>query len=100
MIHDANGNMNFQPYGQKRNEVIFSVSRSNLNKKLMNYAESTNLVNFYFNHALKNIDLKKSELSFNNNDIPFSVVLGSDGASSIVRDFMGKYSNATITKNL
>ncbi len=98
MIHDANGNMNFQPYGQKRNEVIFSVSRSNLNKKLMNYAESTNLVNFYFNHELKNIDLKKSELSFNNNDIPFSVVLGSDGASSIVRDFMGKYSNATITK--
>ena len=64
----------------------------------MNYAESTNLVNFYFNHELKNIDLKKSELRFNNNDIPFSVVLGSDGASSIVRDFMGKYSNATITK--
>ena len=41
----------------------------------MNYAESTNLVNFYFNHELKNIDLKKSELSFNNNDIPFSALI-------------------------
>ena len=27
MIHDVNGNKNFQPYGQKKSEVIFSVSR-------------------------------------------------------------------------
>ena len=44
MIHDENGNVQFQPYGQKKNEVIYSVSRSNLNKTLMDYAESTNSV--------------------------------------------------------
>ena len=25
MIHDENGNVQFQPYGQKKNEVIYSV---------------------------------------------------------------------------
>ena len=62
MIHDVNGNNNFQPYGQEKSEVIFSVSRSNLNKVLMSYAESTNKVNFYFNHELQNVDIKKSKL--------------------------------------
>ena len=98
MIHDVNGNINFQPYGQKRNEVIFSVSRSNLNKTLMNYAENTNLVNFHFNHELQNIDLKKSELRFNNKDVPFNVILGSDGASSKVRDFICENSNVSFIK--
>ena len=98
MIHDVNGNNNFQPYGQKKSEVIFSVSRSNLNKVLMSYAESTNKVNFYFNHELQNVDIKKSKLRFNKKQIPFHVVLGSDGASSKVRDFIGQNANATFTK--
>ena len=64
MIHDANGNMNFQPYGQKRNEVIYSVSRSNLNKSLMDHAELDGKVKLYFNHNLIDIDLKNFKLNF------------------------------------
>ena len=35
MIHDSDGKTHLQPYGQKRNEVIYSVSRSNLNKSIL-----------------------------------------------------------------
>ena len=28
MIHDESGEINFQPYGQRENEVIYSISRS------------------------------------------------------------------------
>ena len=31
MIHDKSGLTNYQPYGQKKNEVIYSISRSMLN---------------------------------------------------------------------
>ena len=52
MIHDMDGQTAMQPYGQKNNEVIYSVSRADLNKKLMNAAENTGRVNFFFNHDL------------------------------------------------
>ena len=64
MIHDADGKTHLQPYGQKRNEVIYSVSRSNLNKSLMDHAELDGKVKLYFNHNLIDIDLKNFKLNF------------------------------------
>ena len=98
MIHDENGIVQFQPYGQKKNEVIYSVSRFNLNKTLMDYAESTNSVKINFDHELQGIDLKKLKLRFKNKNIPFNRILGSDGASSKVRDFISKNSDASFLK--
>ena len=40
MIHDEAGNVSLQPYGNKAEEIIYSVSRGELNKTLMNVAES------------------------------------------------------------
>ena len=98
MIHDGNGDVHLQPYGQKKNEVIYSVPRSNLNKTLMDYAESTNNVNFNFDHELQDIDLKRLKLRFQDRNIPFSRILGSDGASSKVREFISKNSDASFLK--
>ena len=39
MIHPIEGDLSFQPYGQKREEVIYSISREKLNMALMNLAE-------------------------------------------------------------
>ena len=39
MIHDLGGKTNLQPYGQKHDEVIYSVSRAFLNKSLMNHID-------------------------------------------------------------
>ena len=57
MIHDLNGSTHLQPYGQKENEVIFSVSRAQLNMELMTLAEETGNVNIRFNHHLLSADL-------------------------------------------
>ena len=35
MIHDLNGETNLQPYGKNNKEVIYSISRAELNKKLI-----------------------------------------------------------------
>ena len=98
MIHDANGDLHFQPYGQRNSEVIFSVSRETLNKTLLNYAENTNKVSFHFDHELQEVDLKKTKIYFQNKSIHFSRILGSDGASSKVREFITKNSKAEFTK--
>jgi kynurenine 3-monooxygenase len=41
MIHDLKGEARFQAYGQKPDEVIYSVSRLDLNKLLITKAEET-----------------------------------------------------------
>jgi len=91
MIHDLNGNTHLQPYGQKENEVIFSVSRAQLNMELMTLAEETGNVTIQFNHQLLSADLEQNKLLFQLSDsleeieLPFKRVIGCDGSASIIR---------------
>jgi len=86
MIHDKSGLTNFQPYGQKKTEVIYSISRSMLNMELMNLAENMGGVSISFNHKLSAINLDKNELEFEKKKVIFNKVFGCDGAGSILRD--------------
>ena len=86
MIHDKSGLTNFQPYGQKENEVIYSISRSKLNMELMNLSEDVGGVSIYFNHNLSSVNLDKNELVFEKKKVTFNKVFGCDGAGSILRD--------------
>jgi len=80
-----------QPYGQKENEVIFSVSRAQLNMDLMTLAEETGKVTIRFNHQLLSADLEQNKLLFQLSDsleeieLPFNRVIGCDGSASILR---------------
>ena len=91
MIHDLNGNTHLQPYGQKENEVIFSVSRAHLNMELMTLAEKTGNVTIRFNHQLLSADLEQNKLLFQLFDSleeiewSFNRVIGCDGSASILR---------------
>ena len=85
MIHDLNGSIHLQPYGQKKHEIIFSVSRSKLNKELMSLAENTGKISIKFEQELKQVDLINNTLTFNDLDIPFDTVIGCDGSSSVLR---------------
>jgi kynurenine 3-monooxygenase len=90
MIHDVNGNRNFQPYG-KEGQFINSVSRSELNKVLMTEAEAHG-VQFFFDHRCLGVDLKETTLSLGINgkssDKKFDLIIGADGAFSAVRGAM------------
>jgi kynurenine 3-monooxygenase len=103
MMHDPKGNLSFLPYG-KKGQFINSISRKTLNEVLLDRAEALG-VNLYFEHTCKEIDLKKTEITFEYADhavsigrtrhhdatisrISFDAILGADGAFSTVRGAM------------
>lgn len=87
LMHDLSGQLTFQPYG-KEGEYINSISRSGLNKFLINEAENLG-VKFLFEHRCINVDAEKGELTFqqysetthHNSDL----IIGADGAFSAIR---------------
>ncbi len=88
-IHNADGSLAYQAYGEE-GQFINSVSRGELNKKLMTLAEE-NGVQIFFNEKCENIDWNKNEVTFLNsiNDqhstLKFEMLFGSDGAFSAAR---------------
>src|SRR5258708_82550 len=88
-IHNSDGNTGFQPYG-KQGQFINSVSRGELNKKLMDLAER-NGAEILFNQKCETIDWKSNKVTFENTidyrltTIDFSLLFASDGAYSAAR---------------
>lgn len=88
-IHNADGSTAFQPYG-KEGQFINSVSRAELNKKLMSLAEEHG-VNIFFNEKCSAIDWHKNEVSFESTcrketeTCGFGLLFGADGAYSTAR---------------
>jgi kynurenine 3-monooxygenase len=93
MLHDPEGATEFQRYGQREHEVIWSVHRGELNKTLLNAAEARG-VNVQFQSALADIDFENHLLQIDQgpDDIrierPFRLAIGADGAGSAVRRVM------------
>ena len=87
LMHDPNGQLTFQPYG-KEGEYINSISRSGLNKFLINEAESLG-VKFLFEHRCTNVDSEKGELTFQQysetTHHTSDLIIGADGAFSAIR---------------
>lgn len=88
MVHDLEGNTNFQPYG-KEGQFINSVSRGGLNKLLLEEAEKAG-VEIHFNHKCLGVDDQKTQAYFKTNRQSVSVdsdfILAADGAFSAVRN--------------
>ena len=98
MIHDLNGDTHLQPYGQKKDEMIYSVSRAQLNMDLMTRAEETGRVEIHFNHKLKNADLTNKILDFGGKQVSFNQVIGCDGSASPLRKAIIEKSQADYVK--
>ncbi|NVJ67138.1 MAG: FAD-dependent monooxygenase [Gammaproteobacteria bacterium] len=94
MLHDIVGGLQFQSYGQKPEEVIYSVSRAGLVSLLRDEAEATGNVSFYFKHKVDDIDFNANRITIKDwlNDKTltqsFDILLGTDGAGSKVRRLM------------
>ena len=87
-IHNADGTTAFQPYG-KQGQFINSVSRGELNKKLIALAEK-NGAEIFFNHKCEKIDWEKGTITFEvANLVPqtaeFGFLFAADGAYSAAR---------------
>ena len=89
IMHAKNGDLTYQQYG-KKDQAIFSVSRKDLNIKLINIAEK-NSVNFMFNRACTNLNVNNNTIFFDEYDnVKSDFIFGADGAGSIVRKIMSK----------
>lgn len=83
MIHSKTGELAYQPYGTQ-NECNFSISRANLNKFLITAAEKAG-VQVHFEHDLLDINFESKTLKFQNTEVKYDVLFGTDGAGSQVR---------------
>ena len=88
-MHSMDGSTPYQPYG-KEGQFINSVSRGELNKKLMDLAEE-NGVEIIFNKKCNSIDWNNSTATFEDtldyqlSIINYQLLFGSDGAYSAAR---------------
>jgi len=91
LIHHANGQTSFQPYGQRPNEVIFSVSRQRLNQVLLEVAARQAGIQMHFEHRFEAADFAAGtarirDLGRNRLlSVPMQPLLAADGAGSAMR---------------
>lgn len=89
MLHLKNGAKELQPYGQKKDEVIYSVSRFNLNQILIETAEQEYNVDIKFEHSVLSYDTENAKLQMRSPIKDFFLdaqgILVADGAGSIIR---------------
>ncbi len=88
-IHNLDGSTAFQRYG-KEGQFINSVSRGELNKKLIDLAEKQG-AEIYFHEKCSTINWKEDEIEFTNTkngdttDVRAGIIFGADGAFSAAR---------------
>ena len=84
-IHHKDGTNAYQPYG-KDNQAIYSVSRDDINMKLMDLAEQQENVNIQFNKKCTLINRKDLAITFEDNltketsNTSADLLFGADGA--------------------
>jgi kynurenine 3-monooxygenase len=94
MIHDESGRTSLQRYGQNDSEVIYSVSRADLNKLLLTELERTASIEVQFRHNCQGLDFYSGSLSLLDErdgavkQVAAVPVIGADGASSAIRAAM------------
>jgi kynurenine 3-monooxygenase len=94
LIHDERGETAFQPYGQRANEVIYSVSRHRLNQALIEVAVQRAGIRIFFEHRFETADFAAGTAQIHDlrNDRRLTVamqpMLATDGAGSLMRRAM------------
>ncbi len=91
MVHFADGRQQLQRYGKDDSEVIWSISRGDLNIVLLNAAEAAG-VRLHFDQRLEKVDFDTRVAEFvgegNNISHHFHALIGCDGAGSQLRAAM------------
>jgi kynurenine 3-monooxygenase len=89
-IHNKDGSNAYQPYG-KDEQAIYSVSRAEINMKLMDLAEQHSNVKIHFDHKCNSVNKQTKEIVFENTNSSqeitkkYDLLFGSDGAFSASR---------------
>jgi kynurenine 3-monooxygenase len=93
MVHDLAGEPRFLPYGQRPHELLYAVSRADLNRVLVDAAEDAG-VEFHFEHACRGADFARGQVEIEDLaaglrfELPLAPVLAADGSGSALRHAM------------
>jgi len=96
VIHPVSGALGFQPYGKDDSEVIYAVSRGELNRALLTAAEARPGVTIHFDQRCMDVDVKAKHAVFRNEVTGISyhaeadTIFGADGSGSVVRLAMSR----------
>lgn len=98
-IHDKQGNTTLQSYSGRANHFIRSVSRQDLNIKLLNAAEQSGKVKILFESPCIHVDLQAGIVHYrdrggNTKKIAGQAIFGADGAGSALRNSMMRHSGS------
>lgn len=91
MLHQKNGETKLSPYSGRPHEFINSISRSGLNKLLLDKAEKLKNVNLFFNKKCTGVDFENTRATFyhyknkTTETIKADAIFGTDGAGSVLR---------------
>lgn len=90
-IHEANGDVHYQPFGRHEDEYINAISRTDLNALLLNKAEQSERIHLHFNKKLLSLDIRNKTIRFENQDASqsewvYERLIGADGANSAIRE--------------
>ena len=96
MIHSLSGETQLQPYGQRQEEVIYSVSRADLNRVLIEEAARHPRVRLRFRQTCMAALLHPGVLRFRDEgtgrecNVPIAPTFATDGAGSAVRSSLAR----------
>jgi kynurenine 3-monooxygenase len=96
MIHTLTGEAQLQPYGQRQEEVIYSVSRADLNRVLIEEAARHPRVGLKFRHTCLAASPESGILRFRDEDtggeldVSMAATFATDGAGSAVRSSLAR----------
>ncbi len=105
LLHDLQGNLNFQRYGKIDSEVIYSISRGALNAALLSAAEATGKVTIQFKQRCTHVDLKRKIATFQSEnrsetEVNYDQLIGTDGSASAVRDSLVKQAGIQFSEDV
>jgi len=105
LLHETKGPGRFLPYGRRENEYINSVSRTELNRILLDEAEVAGVA-LHFESPIESVDVGPSvarvrpEATGELREVSFTALVGADGAASVVRSSLDDQVGLGISQEL
>ena len=105
MIHSLSGETQLQPYGQRQEEVIYSVSRGDLNQVLIEEAARHARVRLRFRHTCLEALPQTGGLRFRDEgtgsecSVPIAPTIAADGAGSFVRASLARAGRISVRED-
>ena len=104
LIHEVDGSKDLLPYGMRDDEFIYSVSRAELNRILIDTAETGYGVEILFEHVVTAFDPAAAEATFSAGPETYTLaaerLIAADGAGSVIRRAYNDYGDVGPTEEL